>query len=458
MKLWKKVYLLAMVIIAISVNIGFFGIVYFTYGYMLQAEQQRCEVEFEVIYESLIADIAKMEENVSLDIEYFQIFMNAYNSYFETDTQLIGVVDDTILGEHTVPNSLSMEDGVYIYDEGQTRIYCVQSLDSSHSKYGIILVRTLTEFDKIWDTLRPLYIAGGTILSLGVSLVLATVVRIVLKPLDELENTAKQMEAGNWSARTHIEGDNELAQLGRQFNAMADSVEVNIKKLEEQSEQKQQLIHNMAHEMNTPITSIRGFADYMQMSVLSEEEQQECLAFIISESKRLKDISSTVLSMAEIQNGQEMKKQDFSIKNMCNRLENLYQKQFQEKQVSLEIHCHIEQMTGNEALIESLLRNLIINAYYAVLDRDEGKIQVEIGEENEQIKLVVSDNGCGIAKKDAEQIFEPFYRVDKARSRDRGGTGLGLAFCKRIVETHNGCIKVDSELEKGTQFIVNFTV
>lgn len=457
MKLWKKIYLLTMVIITLSVNLGFFGIVYFTYEYMLQEERKRCEAEFEVVYGSLAVDIAQMEENISLETEYFERFIKVYNSYFKEDTQMIGVVDDTILGDNTISSTLSMENGIFLCDEEQTTIYCIQTLSGNQSRYGIIMKRTLSEFDKIWDTLQPLYMVGGIVLSLGVSFVLAMVVRMILKPLDELEHTAKQMENKNWSARADIKGNNELAQLGRQFNAMAESVEENIKKLEQQSKQKQQLIHNMAHEINTPITSIVGFADYMQMSMLSEEEQQECLAFIRSESNRIKDISSTILDMAELEN-KDMFKTKFSMKKLCDRLEVLYQKQFREKGISFYMYCKIEEMTGNEVLIESLLRNLITNAYHALLDKEEGMIQVEVWEEKRQIKLQVLDNGCGMEPEEMEQIFDPFYRVDKARSRKRGGSGLGLAFCRRIVENHNGWIEVVSECEKGTQFLVNFTV
>lgn len=458
MKLWKKVYLLTMVIITITVNFGFLGIVYFSYEHMLRAEKERCEAEFEVVYDSLLADISQMEESISLDAQYFEKFLTSYNSYFEADTRIIGVVDDEILGEYVYPSTFYMENGVFIYNEEQTNIYCIQSLDSSHSNYKIIMQRALYDFDKLWDTLIPLYAIGGIVLSLGVSLLLAMVVRVVLKPLDELETVAKQVEDKNWTARVSIKGSDELAKLGRQFNTMAESIEDNVKKLELQSEQKQQLIHNMAHEMNTPITSIGGFAEYMQMGELSVEEQQECLNFIISESKRLKDISSTVLSMAELKQDEDISMRKFSLKELCNRLEKIYQRQFHEENITLEVICDVKVMNGNEVLIESLLRNLITNAYHAVLDKEDGKIKAEIYEEKETIKLQVSDNGCGMAQTDLEQIFEPFYRVDKVRSRERGGSGLGLAFCKRIVETHHGDIKVESELEKGTRFTITFTI
>lgn len=149
--------------------------------------------------------------------------------------------------------------------------------------------------------------------------------------------------------------------------------------------------------------------------------------------------------------------------------------------ISLSMNCEIETMQGNEILIESLLRNLITNAHHAILqkrdmqvlevtrnsekknmvvlnneisNKEEGIIEVQIFSIEQGIKIVVSDNGCGMKEEDRKQIFEPFYRVNKARSRENGGSGLGLAFCKKIVELHHGKIEVESKVGIGTKFSI----
>lgn len=455
MKLWKKVYVLTMIIITLFVNVGFFGIVYFTYEHMLQAEKARCETEFEMIYESMRADIAEIEEKYAINRYYFEKILASYNSYFEEDTQLIGIWDDEMVGETQEHDEKFMQNGISVQKEEQTVIFMTQSMQKIPIEYRIVLKRTLYEFDKIWKTLLPLYVVGGILLSLGVSLVLAMVVRVLLKPLDALAYAAEQVERGNWASRVYIKGNHELTQLGRQFNSMAVAVEEHVEKLKEQSEQKEQLLHNMAHEMNTPITSIQGFADYMQMTNLSEEEQRECLGFITRESKRLKEISSTILSMAVMEHDTVLQGKSFSIKAMCKRLEELYMQQLDETSTTLKIDCQIETLYGNPVLIESLLRNLMNNAIYAVQNKVDGKVCVRISTEENMRQFIVSDNGCGIKEEDKNHIFEPFYRADKARNRASGGSGLGLTFCKKIVEVHYGEIRVESEAEKGTRFIIN---
>ena len=458
MKLWKRVYLLALVIVTLCVNIGFLGIVYVTYNQMLEGEKDSCQAEYIIMRQSLSKDVAIMEQSTLLNREYFARYLEVYNSYYDEDVDLYGYVGNIPAGEEKGTYKVSEENGIFIVEEEQTVIYIIQSLDDSHSDYRVVMRKTLGDFDKIWDKLFWLYMIGGVVLSLGVSVILAVAVRMVMKPMDRLEEATKQMESGDWSVRVDIEGKHELAKLGKQFNAMADSVEENIMKLEKQSEQKQELINNLAHEMNTPITSIQGFADYMQISKLSEEERAECLSFIIRESRRLKEISTTLLAMVHLENKEELLQEKFSIREMSERLEELYSKVMEEEEITLFIECSVESMKGNHILIESFLRNMITNGIRALDNRVNKEIKVSIYRDDNKIKLQVEDNGCGIEEKHLENIFEPFYRVDKARSREYGGTGLGLPFCKKIVEMHNGNLQVESKVNEGTKFIATFTV
>lgn len=458
MKLWKKVYLLTLIIVTLCVNIGFLGILYVTYNQMLEGEKDSCQAEYIIMRQSLSRDIAMLEQSTPLNIEFFAKFLEVYSSYYDEDTGLYGYVGNMPVGEEKVAYQITEENGIFIEEEEQTVIYIVQSLDDSHSDYRVVMRKSLGDFDKIWDNLFWLYMIGGVVLSLGVSVVLAVAVRVVMKPMDRLEVATKQMEAGDWSARVDIKGKDELARLGKQFNAMADSVEENIMKLEKQSEQKQELINNLAHEMNTPITSIQGFAEYMQISRLSEEEQAECLSFIVRESRRLKEISTTLLSMVNIENKEEIMQEEFSIRDLCKRLEELYRKVMDEEEIKLFIECSVERMKGNHILMESFLRNMITNGVRALDSRVNKEIKINIYEDDNKIKLQVEDNGCGIEEKHLENIFEPFYRVDKARSREYGGSGLGLPFCKKIVEMHGGNLHVESKVNEGTKFTATFTV
>ena len=507
MKLWKKVYVLALVIITLCVNLGFLGIISVTYHYMLQAERERCEAEYMILQKNIEADMERIEEAEPWDASFFERYIRAYNNYYESDTKLISMINGKASAEDEQGVNLPQTDGVFIYEGTQTTIYVSQKLSENYPNYRVIMQRTLYDFDTMWNQLQPIYLGGGILLSLGVSCLLAVTVRMLLKPMDELETATKQVQDENWSIRVQIKGNDELAQLGNQFNAMADVIEDNIEKLKQESQKKQELINNLSHEMNTPITSIQGFAEYMQMTDISKEEQEECLNFIVGESRRLKEISSTLLLMADIQKAEEISKENFSLKELCNKLEEIYRRQFgcdanpssisekediKKQNIQWNVSCEDIQMYGNPILIESLLRNLIINAYRAVCTREDSIWKEErcdvhikhtilqkftdtchtesVSYENEKcialhvfakeqhIYIEVKDNGCGIEETHLTHIFEPFYRVDKARSREYGGSGLGLAFCKKIVELHQGEIFVESKLGEGSIFRMIFTI
>lgn len=454
MKLWKKVYLYALVLTTLCINLGFLGMMYAAYEHMLSAEKERCEAEYVILWNNIFSDIQRLEKALPLDAEYFARYVNAYSSYYGSDTMLIGIMGDTVLTEYEGLGELPLQDGIYLCEEAQTTIYVSQDLGKGYEGYRIVMRRTLQDFDAMWERLRPLYLGGGMLLSLGVSCLLAAIVRSVLKPMDQLEWAAKQVQEQKWSVRVSMQGKDELAQLGAQFNAMAETVEKSVEKLKQQSQQKQEFINNLSHEMNTPITSIQGFAEYMQITDISREEQEECLNFISSESRRLKEISTTLLQMVDMQCEERIQMEEFSLLELCEKIELFYQKQYVPKNIKFHMYCGKIHMKGNPVLFESLLRNLISNAGRAVYGKSDAWIELRVSQTEEAIQIQVSDNGCGIAKEHLEQIFEPFYRVDKARSRAHGGSGLGLAFCRKIAEMHQGTITVESELEIGTTFIV----
>lgn len=465
MKLWKKVYLFTLAITVICVNAGILGLFRITYRQMLNAEKKHCEAEFALLQQSLSANVAEMEQYVSLSEEYFEKFLSSYSSYYEEEIHLIGLYQERIIFGESDPEIASgsqmdwQKNGVQIISDKNTAIYVMNSLDAEHDSYRIVMRKDLKDFDETWNILWPLYLIGSIMLSIGISLLLGITVRYLMKPVDALGNAVKEVSSGDLSKRVVIRGKNEIADLGMQFNYMAEALEKNMKLLEAEAEKKQQLIDNLAHEMNTPITSIQGFARFLQIGNVKEEEQQECLGFILGEAKRLRDISSTLLEMARL-NHNEIPMKTFSLKELSNRIESLMEQNCSNQNVVLSMKCESGDFYGNEVLMESLLRNLILNSLHAV--QENGRIMVEISNTQRDqmafLSVIVRDDGCGIPKEALPFIFDPFYRVDKSRSRAVGGSGLGLPFCRKIVQLHDGRIYVQSEVSLGTTMIVELPI
>lgn len=478
MKLWKKVYLVTLTLMILCVNLGIYGLFHITYKQMLQAERKHCMTEFSMLQKSFSENVKELEQSVYLDEKRFCAFLSAYGNYYnDNDFSLTGWHCKVLLHPNNQKEKWT-EEHVQSFGQvvnidnkdGHTILSVSDCLDSSHGFYRIGLQKKLTDFDETWSRLVPVYIGGSLLLSVGLSLLLGIVVRRLLKPVDMLTDAVNDIRSGNLSRRVRLAGNDELSKLGGKINEMAAALEENVALMQEEATQKQQLIDNLAHEMNTPITSIQGFTRYLQIGNVKEEEKAECLEFIDTETNRLKGISTTILNMAKLRNN-EVEMQKFSLKEMCERIYQLEKPACEEQQVNLSMECEIDLFVGNEVLLESLLRNFIHNSMHATSPK--GSISVVVKEEfsvdpaNENIEnkcflLSVSDTGSGIPKEAVPHIFDLFFRVDKSRSRALGGSGLGLAFCKTIVELHHGTIKVDTEEGVGTTFTVklpeNFNV
>ena len=470
MKLWKKVYLVTLTLTILCVNFGIYGLFHITYKQMLQAERKHCMTEFSLLQQSFSGNVKELEQSVYLNEERFQAFLSSYgSSYSENDFSLAGWHCRELLYPNeqketwTKEHSDSSEQVVTIENEkGYTVLSISDCLDSSHEFYRIGLKKQLTDFDRTWNRLGPVFIGGSLLVSMGISLLLGIVVRWLLKPIDTLTEVVNDIRSGDLSRRVSLSGRDELSKLGERVNEMAAALEENVAFIQEEAAQKQQLIDNLAHEMNTPITSIQGFTQYLQIGNIKEAEQAECLEFIACETNRLKGISTTILDMAKLRNS-NVEMQKFSLKKMCDRIYQLEKLVCDKQQVKFDMECEVETFIGNEVLLESLMRNLIHNSLHAT--SVNGSIVVTVREnafdngvekntDKCGMELMVSDTGCGIPREALAHIFEPFYRVDKSRSRALGGSGLGLAFCKTIVELHGGRITVDTKEGVGTTFIV----
>lgn len=475
MKLWKKVYLVTLTLTILFVNLGIYGLFYITYKQMLSAEKKHCIAEFMLLQQSFSENVKELEKEACFNEERFREFLYSYGSYYnEYDFSLAGWYCRRLI--YTQDSDKSWPDEhidakeqivTITSNKGHTTLYISAILDSSHIFYQIGLQKELTDFDATWNRLTLVYIGGSLILSVGLSLVLGIVVKYLLKPIRTLICVVDDIRSGNLSGRVFLHGTDELSELGTRINEMAVALEENVTCIREEAVQKQQLIDNLAHEMNTPITSIQGFARYLQIGNIKEAEQAECLEFILHEAMRLKEISTTLLDMAKFRNG-KVEMQKFSCKELCQRIFQLEKTACEEQQVNLMVDCEIDSFFGNEVLIESLLRNLIHNSLHAT--NAHGSIVVAVKEEfsrfgsdeNETdircMILSVADTGCGMPSEEVGHIFEPFYRLDKSRSRALGGSGLGLPLCKTIVELHHGSIEVETKEGYGTTVIIKLPI
>lgn len=302
----------------------------------------------------------------------------------------------------------------------------------------------------------------GAITSLFGSLVLSVLLYILLRtlnrPLEELSRAAGQIAEGDLKKRIRVRGRDEILELSENFNSMADAVEQKILHIEGESERKQEFIQNMAHEMRTPLTMIAGYAETLQYAALNEEERLEDLEKIRQAVRRLNLLQEKLQSLTLLK-GEAFEQRSVDLVKLLDEIHEAEKTSLKEKRGAWRQELSVQTLWGDETLFYSLFDNLIHNGIRALRNDGTGILEVRCVEENGPedggfILVTVRDNGIGMEPEEAKRIFEPFYRVDKARSRADGGCGLGLTLTQRIVEVYGGEINVDSKPGAGTTITV----
>ena len=243
--------------------------------------------------------------------------------------------------------------------------------------------------------------------------------------------------------------------MARALDEMADQVQKNIEKLEQSAQRKQQLVDNMAHELRTPLTAIGGYAEYVQRVELSEKERYEATSYIIDETRRLAAMSERLLQMAALR-GERAVCTPVDVSLLLEAVFSTMRSKARERQINLRVKSSFTGIIqGEKVLLESLLINLTDNALKACAPGDI----VELGAEHtgNYIRLWVKDTGCGMDQETIQRLGDPFFRPDKARSREQGGAGLGISLCRAIAAAHGAQLRFESTPGEGTIASAFFT-
>lgn len=223
-----------------------------------------------------------------------------------------------------------------------------------------------------------------------------------------------------------------------------------MKKLEKM---RSQFVANVSHELKTPLTSIKGFAETLRY-VDDEETRHKFLNIINEESERLTRLINDILSLSSIEHTKVLKQEKIFMMKEMEKIYSLFYTSAKSRNIEL-IFDQKEDIVirGDRDQFKQLILNLTDNALKYT--KEKGKVILALEKREDYAVITIKDTGVGIPKKHLERIFERFYRVDKSRDRVMGGTGLGLAIVKHIVLSFGGTITVESEVQKGTTFIIS---
>lgn len=269
-----------------------------------------------------------------------------------------------------------------------------------------------------------------------------------LKPISEFSDKIEKVQAQNLAA-SRIEENKvkELNQLSISYNKM-------LERLSESFETQRQFTANAAHELRTPLAVMQVQLDLYNATEHPDNDEcsQKTLKMVTEQNERLSKMVKTLLDMSELQTvaRDEEIALDALVEEVLADLEPLAQK----KDITLTGNCEALTMTGSDILIYRLVYNLVENAIK--YNHSDGNVTVTVAKKDQNIIFSVADTGNGIPEALKNRIFEPFFRIDKSRSRALGGVGLGLALVYEIVRVHNGNITVKDNPAGGTIFEIIF--
>lgn len=473
MKLWQKIFLSSLCLIIAAVNVISIVLLNNSHRLLIEREQEHATNEYEyfaasfantVVYERLKTDKIILSSdnvrNIASDIVRGRSQGQSAAAIYDSEKKLI---ESTNLPElfnskdfRSYISSLNVSGSSYdIRIFKCDKIHYMTVCSSVRAENVDYLVMTATDVSEIYtlrdrqtDFVRKI----GLISAAVISLILLVTVIFLLRPLSRLNIYTKAIAGGNYKIRIRKRGSREFRELAENMNIMADSVQSNAARLEKIAEDRQTFIANLAHEMKTPLTSILGFADLLRIKKnVSDRERQEYAGVIVEETKRMRALSGKLMELIAL-GGTETDKKPVSLPSMIHDTETSLTPILVKKSVSL--ICDSENITiyADEELFKSLLYNIIENAIKA---SDMGQqIILRAGMSQGNAVIAVTDHGIGMSEEDARKVFEPFYMVDKSRSRKAGGAGLGLALCVKIAELHNAILTIDSHLGEGTTIYI----
>jgi signal transduction histidine kinase len=278
------------------------------------------------------------------------------------------------------------------------------------------------------------------------SIQILIVARYLVKPIKALTSATKKLSQGNFDVRVDVKRKDEIGTLANSFNQMA----AELGSLEQM---RKDFISNVSHEIQSPLTSLRGYSEMLKEESLSAEERKRYLDIIQEEIQRLSRLSENLLNLASLESDHPpFHPEQYSLDEQLRRVVVAMEPQWSAKSLELDLSLEKVEVVADPDQLKQVWINLLSNS--VKFTPEGGTIGIRMKDGDSFVKVEIADTGVGIPAEDLAYIFERFYTGDRARSRRKSGNGLGLSIAKKIIELHQGEIYAESEVGKGTTFTV----
>ena len=321
---------------------------------------------------------------------------------------------------------------------------------------SVIVAQSLSDFDKTTHQISVVFLIIGGIVLLFIAFASRQVIKLSMKPLKKIEETAEQIAAGDLSARLeNFEPNTEVGRLSTSLNTMLSRIEESFAARAESENKLRRFVADASHELRTPLTSIRGFAELHRQGAVPEgEKTRELISRIEKESMRMGYLVEDLLMLARMDQSRELVMTDVDLSHLVQEAVSSASAAGPDHPITSDIAVDIHTQ-GDADKIYQVITNLLANA--RAHTPAGTPIHVATYSNKDGSYVTVADKGPGLSAEDQMHIFERFYRVDTSRQRSSNdGSGLGLSIVDEVMKAHGGTVSVASEPGNGATFTLHF--
>lgn len=469
MRFWQKIFLISLAVLTVAVN----TIAYLLIGNNHQLNKEKeikssvdeysivvSSFQTNVLYERYRSSEAELDDTqitqIAREFSYLFTLDNLYIQLNKGGERVFSnFTRDLPANLYENVNQLSEGDARVLIrrdDDSRVYLYITSPVTIQSSNYFFTTIKDITNIYDVKNDQLRFFSVLGPIVSVVVAFIMLILSKLLTSRINRLRKSTMKVANGEYNA-IEIKSKDEIGELTADFNTMTEAVKQKVEKLEDIASERKVFIDNMTHEMKTPLTSIIGFSDLLRSARLDDETVHDYAESIYKEGKYLKSISSKLMDLILLRQKPEMTEID--VPRLVEEIDESVRPIASSRQVAFSAASVEAKLVCDRELIKSLLYNLIDNAVKASQPGTCVTLNAYFTQDG-VMEFSVADQGSGIPKEELDKIFEPFYRVDKARSRKYGGAGLGLALCMEISHAHAATLEIESEVGRGTVIRLRF--
>ena len=469
MKLWQKIYLFSTLLLVLTLNISGFLLIQRFHTHLIQAEINKCISQQQSTVAELDYSASLLHSDASTPFNIY-LSINSLMSPYERSLsdgcyQILDPDGNLIYTSFSFPTPNSFEDldgltadstHYIIRNVGENSfLYISQLCTLQDTPIILYYAKDITSLIQEKYNYYSFFIKLDLIICFTFAMFMFFISYFITQPINTLINSTKKITEGHYEERAKLSSKDEFNTLATHFNLMAETIEENINELKLSNENKELFINNFTHELKTPLTSIIGFANLMRTSKYNEAIFEEATQFIYSEGKRLEKMAFKMMDLIYAKST-TLKLVPIDLMTVVLGIKYSLEPKLTKRKLTLHIQGSSAILPLDEILIHMLITNLVENAMKA--SKPYSTIDIAIHSLQDKIALSVTDYGIGIPKEHLSKLFDPFYMVDKARSRANHGAGIGLSICQKIAELHQAELTITSEVNHGTTVTLLFPI